>query len=107
MTAQNEFSNTLRFSCPACRAELAVPASMAGVEGPCPSCYQTIQAPGLEALPWADTWLPSHPGTSDESELVVPQREMAPPMALPAVAPVAVAPLFPPVREQPLRPIPP
>lgn len=109
MTAQNELSNTLRFSCPACRAELAVPFSMAGIEGPCPSCYQTIRAPGLEALPVAASWMPPQPYQQ------LPEPELADDLVLPdsgtepVPVPVAAmsAPFFPPVREQPLRPIPP
>lgn len=45
MSAQHDLTNTLRFSCPACSADLAVPVQMAGVEGPCPSCHRTIRAP--------------------------------------------------------------
>lgn len=50
MTGQNTISDTLRFHCTACRAELTVPMRLAGVEGPCPSCSQTIQAPIPEAV---------------------------------------------------------
>ena len=35
----------LKFQCPACRATLSVPASMAGVKGPCPHCRTEILAP--------------------------------------------------------------
>lgn len=35
----------LSFSCPNCGVQLRVPASMAGIEGPCPSCAAIIQAP--------------------------------------------------------------
>ena len=35
----------LSFSCPNCAVQLRVPASMAGIEGPCPSCAAIIQAP--------------------------------------------------------------
>lgn len=50
MTGSNEFNDILRFHCPSCRAELSVPATLAGIEGPCPSCSATIQAPLPEAL---------------------------------------------------------
>lgn len=111
MSAQNDLSNTLRFSCPACRAELAVPFSMAGVEGPCPSCFQAIRAPGLESLPVAAAWLPPPPQLPPP---IAPGPESIDNTVLPPVrsysepgASVAVAPLFPPAREQALRPIPP
>ena len=35
----------LSFSCPKCGVKLRVPVSMAGIEGPCPSCSAIIQAP--------------------------------------------------------------
>lgn len=37
--------STLIFDCPACDIHLTVPASLAGVRGPCPSCGEIIQAP--------------------------------------------------------------
>jgi hypothetical protein len=39
--------DTIGFSCAQCGTSLLVPASMAGVEGPCPNCGQTIRAPRL------------------------------------------------------------
>jgi len=51
MSAPNEPAATLRFSCPACRAELAVPVALAGIEGPCPSCCHTIRAPLTQPVP--------------------------------------------------------
>jgi hypothetical protein len=47
MTGTNELLELLTFSCPACQAQLTVPARLAGIEGPCPSCYQAIRAPQL------------------------------------------------------------
>jgi hypothetical protein len=38
-------NETLSFSCPACATRLTVPAALAGVVGPCPTCGSTIQAP--------------------------------------------------------------
>ncbi|MEJ6634480.1 MAG: hypothetical protein QNL77_02085, partial [Akkermansiaceae bacterium] len=35
----------IEFSCPSCQTALRVPAEMAGVSGPCPTCSQTIAAP--------------------------------------------------------------
>jgi|GEM_PF-4379228 len=50
MTATSFSPEVLRFHCPRCGAELTVPATLAGIDGPCPSCCQIIQAPLLEAL---------------------------------------------------------
>lgn len=50
MTGQPAFTSHLRFHCPHCRAELSVPAQLAGVKGPCPSCFQPIEAPYPEAV---------------------------------------------------------
>ncbi len=36
---------TISFSCPACGIRLTVPANLAGIKGPCPSCRVEIQAP--------------------------------------------------------------
>jgi len=56
----------LHFICPACRAKLNVPASLAGVAGPCPRCGTQIQAP-LQPLPASgpapQTAAPSAPAT--------------------------------------------
>ena len=38
-------SQKIRFNCPACGIRLDVPAALAGVSGPCPSCQSTITAP--------------------------------------------------------------
>ncbi|MFC0019789.1 hypothetical protein [Roseibacillus persicicus] len=35
----------IRFNCPSCGIQLDVPAALAGVTGPCPSCQSTITAP--------------------------------------------------------------
>ncbi len=45
MTGQNTILDNLHFLCPCCRAELSVPPGLAGVEGPCPSCFGKIVAP--------------------------------------------------------------
>jgi len=37
--------NVLQFTCTHCNTPLTVPASMAGIEGPCPKCGENIQAP--------------------------------------------------------------
>lgn len=41
----------LTFNCPACGVRLTVPSSLAGVEGPCPTCTAPIRAPLLTDLP--------------------------------------------------------
>lgn len=41
----------LGFSCPRCAADLLVPASAAGAEGPCPKCGSVIRAPRFVAPP--------------------------------------------------------
>lgn len=50
MIGHNAILEQLSFLCPRCRAQLSVPANLAGVEGPCPSCFESIRAPILEAL---------------------------------------------------------
>ncbi len=50
-----QLPNVLHFHCGACEAELTVPVDLAGVTGPCPSCYQLIQAP------YPQQWLPPQP----------------------------------------------
>lgn len=44
-------SDTLTFSCQHCGSSLTVPASLAGVSGPCPVCGQTITSPRLPGSP--------------------------------------------------------
>ena len=41
----------IRFNCPACGIQLDVPASLAGVTGPCPSCRAPITAPHPQQAP--------------------------------------------------------
>lgn len=38
----------IRFTCSHCEAPLTVEGSLAGITGPCPSCGQSITAPGLK-----------------------------------------------------------
>ena len=87
MSAPHELTATLRFSCPACRAELAVPFQMAGIEGPCPSCYQNIRAPLTGPVP--------------EVPLAPPEWHGRDAPILPAPAwPPPTRPVFPPAQEQ-------
>jgi hypothetical protein len=82
MSALNEPAPTLRFFCPSCRAELAVPSSLAGVEGPCPSCFQTIRAPANVARPVAAAVSPLEWQSSDAPILAAPT--WPPPVPAPA-----------------------
>lgn len=45
---QSSENNLLRFGCPACGVRLVVDQSIAGTEGPCPSCGAGIVAPPME-----------------------------------------------------------
>lgn len=45
MPSPNMSSNIIVFHCPNCGSKLQVPAKMAGVTGPCPSCHAGITAP--------------------------------------------------------------
>ena len=105
MSAHNELTNTLRFFCPACRAQLAVPAAMAGIEGPCPSCFLTIRSPlppaALGEMPEAMASPAAWPSVEAP---VLPQDWMPEPRAAEAAA--HGTPQFPPVRVQNMRPIP-
>lgn len=42
-------NDCISFACPACGIKLTVPATLAGVIGPCPSCGSQIQAPNLRS----------------------------------------------------------
>lgn len=71
----------LRFHCPHCRAELTVPKTLAGIQGPCPSCFQTIQAPAASA-------------PAPAPAAVLPPRQVTPLVPIPApVASRAVTPM--------------
>lgn len=105
MSAHNELTPTLRFFCPACRAQLAVPAAMAGIEGPCPSCFLTIRSPlppaALGEMPEAMTSPAAWPSVEAP---VLPQDWMPEPPA--AETADHGTPQFPPARVQHMRPIP-
>lgn len=63
--------DTIQFQCGFCHTNLTVPAQMAGVTGPCPSCGQTVTSPAPADVPvthWtpaaqppAPAWPPSPP----------------------------------------------
>ena len=72
-------TETLTFFCSACGIRLTVPASLAGVAGPCPSCRAQIQAPLAAAA------LPLPPVIS-----AVPSAPAPPPPIQPQVAATAV-----------------
>lgn len=66
--------NLLRFHCPHCRAELTVPKTLAGIQGPCPSCFQTIQAPAAS-------------GPAPAPVMALPPRQVTPLAPIPAPVP--------------------
>lgn len=49
--------DTIQFQCGFCRTTLTVPAQMAGVSGPCPSCGQTVTSPSAAPAP-VPQWTP-------------------------------------------------
>jgi hypothetical protein len=71
MTGQLQTTEILRFFCPSCRAELTVPVTLAGIEGPCPSCFEPIRAPVAEAIYLAGT-------ETDDMELELPPLPPSP-----------------------------
>lgn len=77
-------NETLSFSCPACGSQLTVPASLAGVIGPCPTCRTQIQAP----IPAPVVQVPAP---------VAPQQIAVGPSGYPAQAPAypSQAPVYP------------
>jgi hypothetical protein len=61
----------MRFDCPACGAILTVPAAAAGIQGPCPKCWQEIVSPDpAHGLPARLPTLP--PGPTAEPETPPP-----------------------------------
>ncbi len=100
-------NETITFSCAACGIKLTVPASLAGISGPCPSCSAQIQAPTLNAPPQ----MVANPGAPPPA-VAVPEPpplgipgatvQMPPPPA-PAVAEGMPTPLKPEPRHVPQR----
>ena len=46
-------TDSLIFRCPACGIKLSVPLGLAGISGPCPSCWKRIQSPRAADPPYA------------------------------------------------------
>jgi hypothetical protein len=55
----------LHFHCPACGIRLSVPMHLAGVNGPCPSCGASIEAPAIRPSPDAGPAKPPPAGRED------------------------------------------
>lgn len=91
-------SDTITFSCNHCGSSLTVPASLAGVSGPCPVCGQTITSPHVSPPPAAPapTPLPAPPAVPASSPAEIPRRRAAAPDAPPKST------LPPPREEKPL-----
>ncbi len=81
-------SETLRFDCPACGTHLLVPASAAGVEGPCPRCHRNITAPfppSAAPLP-APEPQPAPPPIEDTEPAAPPVQPATRPSSSPVLA---------------------
>jgi len=70
----------LQFQCGFCHTILTVPAQMAGVSGPCPSCGQTVTSPTpAPAAPPVQQWSP--PPVVAQSPATPPAWPPAPPQS--------------------------
>ncbi len=81
----------IRFNCPSCGIQLDVPASLAGVTGPCPNCQNSITAPhpSLPELVQPQPLSPPQPqpvATPQPQPVATPQPQ---PVATPQPQPVA------------------
>lgn len=95
-------NETITFFCPACGIKLTVPAGLAGVTGPCPSCRTQIQAPATGLPPQASV---QDQGYATPAALPQPMSQLA------AQAPIASEPTIPSTlkpepRQLPNRPHP-
>lgn len=98
----------VRFDCPACHAVLTVPAAAAGLQGPCPKCWQEIVSPdptrGLPArLPAAPPLAlePPAPALPPVSK-PLPDPEIAPTVSAESAEPAtSAAPEAPPALPAP------
>ena len=95
-------SDTITFSCNHCGSTLTVPASLAGVSGPCPVCGQTITSPRSAPSPAAPAPVPAPPAPAPIPASVAP-TEIPPPRA-PEPVPSPKATLPPPREEKPPPP---
>jgi hypothetical protein len=75
----------MSFLCPVCEQRLNVPACLAGVAGPCPSCQRVIRAPQFPKLALTDdlgNWMPNagENGSTDLNEVADVPREQSSPV---------------------------
>ncbi|MGJ8723142.1 MAG: hypothetical protein ACSHYB_01185 [Roseibacillus sp.] len=98
----------IRFNCPSCGIQLDVPAALAGVTGPCPSCQSSITAPHPQSqapipqqpvFPSEPPAQPQQPATTIPQEVPqeTPPQEIAPSQAYREPIPPAT----PETQEQP------
>lgn len=95
-------NETITFYCPACGIKLTVPASLAGVTGPCPSCRTQIQAPIPAAPQVQQSPLAQQIPTAPAYQ--APPTVSYPPADMPAAPPPQQAPVYqepPPVPAAP------
>ena len=111
-------SQTITFTCPSCSAGLTVPANLAGVTGPCPTCGNSITAPQPQAEPEDelvpfDTPPPPAPAPPPEAppsrSLRLPPHRLhlpspASPLDTPSLPPLPVAEIPPQVELPPAAP---
>ena len=103
-------TETLTFHCPHCNIRLTVPAKLAGVKGPCPSCRMGITAPVPDPGPSpfeASSGPPAvepEPLPSAESVPAAPVEEISPTLPLASVE--AGVEEHPPVAEEARVPVP-
>lgn len=102
-------NESITFFCPACGIKLTVPASLAGVTGPCPSCRTQIQAP-IPAAPLpqpilsAPAYQPPPPVSYAPTGIPdAPLPAQTPSYQEPPPAPVAPSVLKPEPRQLPSR----
>lgn len=72
----------ITFFCPACGIKLTVPASLAGVTGPCPSCRNQIQAP-IPAVPIQAAPIPTQVPVAPASYAPPVSEQQVPPLVIP------------------------
>jgi hypothetical protein len=85
----------ISFPCPVCATSLTVPASLAGVTGPCPACRSQIQAVDSAAvLPEISPVIPSTTALQELSPKVVTLADALPASHVPAISELEVSPVF-------------